>query len=436
MKRIAARAILVLAMVFSLVSGCQCVGHDPDKLGYDRVLILYSAGCNTLRNYLYQDIQDLKSGYLPSKKDNNAFLVVSHLSARLGDYSTRTYPQLIRVYRDKKMGVVFDTLKTYSNGNILVRSGDMKEVLSDIKQQFKADHYGMVYSSHGTGWLPIGYYNNADYYERGYSGTRKSAPKYTLPSGAVPYFEPKDVPGAPAVKSIGACNQNENGQTVTYEMNITDFAASIPMHLDYLLFDACLAGGIETAYELKDKCDVIGFSPAEILADGFEYKKLVSHLLEGNTANPQAVVEDYFRNYASKSDPTDRAATISLIDCSKLDELTSLCKTLFEKYRDAIAALNPNNVQRYYRNDNHWFYDLEDILVKAGINASERSSLTAALKRCTLYKDATEEFLYYHGGFKIKTFSGFSMYLPCNGSPLLDGFYEGLSWNKATLLVD
>ena len=38
--------------------------------------------------------------------------------------------------------------------------------------------------------------------------------------------------------------------------------------------------------------------------------------------------------------------------------------------------------------------------------------------------------------FEIKTFSGFSMYLPCNGTSELDKYYRTLEWNKATGLVE
>ena len=112
MKRIAFKSVMILAMVFSLVSGCQCSRIDIDKTGYNQVLILYSGGYNSLRDYLYEDIQDLKKGYAPSIKSDKAFLVVSHLAVKRGDYRTETSPQLIRVYSDKKNGVVLDTLKS------------------------------------------------------------------------------------------------------------------------------------------------------------------------------------------------------------------------------------------------------------------------------------------------------------------------------------
>lgn len=430
MRRIAFKSVMILAMVFSLVSGCQCSRIDIDKTGYEQVLILYSGGYNSLRDYLYQDIQDLKRGYAPNLKSDKAFLVVSHLSVGRGDYRTKTSPQLIRVFSDKKNGVVLDTLKSYEG--TLSEKSTMNTILSDIKRQFPSEHYGMVFSSHASGWLPVGYYDNPDYFEPSFSAGRKNSAAPHLPKGTYPYIEPELLPGEPLTKSLTMTN----GVSVASEMELIDFKNAIPMHLDYLLMDACLSGGIEVAYEFKDVCDQIGFSQSEILADGFNYKNLAGHLLGAEGQNTRAVVDDYYQQYAAKTDRNDRSATISLVDCTKLDPITSLCSTLFSKYATQIASLNPSTVQRYYRYDKHWFYDLEDILVKAGISDSERASLTSALNSCVIYKAATESFLPGYNGFKIETYSGLSMYLPCNGSAYLDSFYKDLAWNKATLLVD
>ena len=115
-----------------------------------------------------------------------------------------------------------------------------------------------------------------------------------------------------------------------------------------------------------------------------------------------------------------------------MEPLARLCAELFDKYRDAIACLNPSSVQRYYRSDYHWFYDLFDIVSRAGADEGEVKALNAALDECMIYGAATPEFM---GSFKIKVYSGFSMYLPCNGSNELDKYYRTLKWNIATDLV-
>ena len=80
-----------------------------------------------------------------------------------------------------------------------------------------------------------------------------------------------------------------------------------------------------------------------------------------------------------------------------------------------------------------WFYDLESILRIAGINDTELAELHEALDNCIVYKAHTPKFM---SDFEIHTFSGFSMYLPCQGGKNLDTFYKTLEWNKDTGLVN
>jgi hypothetical protein len=190
-------------------------------------------------------------------------------------------------------------------------------------------------------------------------------------------------------------------------------------------------GGVEVVYELKDKCRKVGFSQAEVLAEGLDYKTLTSRLLEKDIPDVEGVCDDYFTQYETQSG-VYRSATISLIDCEKIDPLASVCKELFAKYREGITSADPARVQRFYRYDKHWFYDLESILTEAGADSADMGRLHDALDQCVIYKGHTPEFM---NEFKIKTFSGFSMYLPVYGEEELDMFYRTLKWNEVSGLV-
>lgn len=428
--------MLLLAAV-TLVSGCQCTKVDPDNIKYDKVMVLYSAGYNSLASYLLDDINDLKSGYIPEEKGSDVMLIVGQHTSIRYDYTVPSAAHLVRIYHSKKYGLVLDTLKTYPESTNIAEASSMREILGEVQKQFKSDHYGMIFSSHSTGWLPKGYYSNPTAYDSSPSkaGAMRAPAVRDIPAGAVPYVEEEPIPGAPPVKSIGASTVERAGVKYSYEMDITEFASALPMHFDYIIMDACLSGGIEVAYQLRDKCDILSFSQTEVLAEGLDYKKIAGHLLQGEP-NVKAVADDYYQQYATQSQISDRSATISVIDCRQLAELQGVCKTLFSQYRPQIATLIPSKVQRYYRQSHHWFYDLEDILVKAGITSTERKQLESALAKCIVYKAATDAFLEAFGGFKIEMYSGFSMYLPCNGSAYLNNFYKTLDWNKATELVD
>lgn len=428
------KRILILLTTITAATGCEwlcpddiCIVDEENR----KVLLLYSAGYNSLRNYLLDDIRDLKQGWLPGNECNDDILLVyTHSPRRSGSYNEPTSPYLIRLYRNQEGATVSDTLQTYEKGTISSSAAQMKEVLTYIKDNFTSGSYGMIFSSHATGFLPAGYYSDPENYTFAKARTfsLEEGPSDPLP---VPYIEPVYDPALPMVKSIGQDVSGAADRGGSYEMNLPDFAEAIPMQLDYILFDACLMGGVEVAYELKDKCRKVGFSQAEVLAEGLDYKTLTSHLLEKDIPDVEGVCNDYFTQYDTQSG-VYRSATISLIDCERIDPLAAVCKELFAKYRAGITSANPSHVQRFYRYDKHWFYDLESILTEAGADSADMDRLHGALDQCVIYKGHTPEFM---NEFKIKTFSGFSMYLPVYGEEELNLFYRTLKWNEVSGLV-
>ena len=397
------------------------------------VMLLYSAGFNSLSSYLSEDMNDLLKGNLPSSgRMNDILLIYSHLTTERGLYNVDASPVLTRVYKDLQNNIVKDTLVVYPAGTRSASAAQLNEVLTYVNENYPANTYGMIFSSHATGYLPSGYYTNPLDYQYNSASTLLGADRVNgFVSVGVPYIEPEYDPSLPMVKSVGQDQVGIHGSYISYEIQIEDFVRALPMYMDYILFDACLMGGVEVAYELSGKCGLVGFSQTEVLAEGFDYKTLASHLLNGGNPDPEAVCDDYFQQYAVQTG-IYQSATISLVDCSAMEPLVLICTELFEKYRDAITLLNPSKVQRYYRSDYHWFYDMVDIVAEAGASEDELKTLNAAVDACVIYRNATP---YFMNSFPIKDYSGLSMYLPCNGSDELDKYYRTLKWNIATGLV-
>lgn len=415
----------------------------PDVLGgreggeeTGNVLLLYSAGYNSLSDYLKEDIVDLMEGDLPSNtRMKDVLLVYSHLTAKKGSYSVPTSPVLMRIYKGNGGESVMDTLVVYPTSTHSADPTQLNAVLTYVKDNFPAKTYGMIFSSHATGYLPAGYYTKPGDYIYAPSSAMMGRQGYRKSHRGVPYVEPEHDPSLPMVKSIGQDQVGVPGNYSSYEIQLEEFVKALPMYMDYILFDACLMGGVEVAYELAGRCGLVGFSQAEVLAEGFDYKSIPTRLLNGGTPDPEAVCMDYFHQYDILSG-VYRSATISLVDCAKMEPLAEICADLFHKYAMEIARLNPkkSNVQRYYREDKyHWFYDLKDIVAKAGATEEELGALEEAVENCMVYRAATPEFM---GSFVINTYSGFSMYLPSDGSLELDKYYKTLKWNIATGLVE
>ena len=426
------RIIILVGMLLAAV-GCVDVNvpsPEASQKPYSRVLILYSAGFNNLSSYLREDIRDMiasgQEGYVPPVGSNRAFVVVTHSTSGTrttisSGYGPATSPYVIQVSRDRLGNPVLDTLLTLPKTSLLIDKDVMKTALNFIHERFQSDSYGMVMSSHGTGWLPDGFYANES----------ESGGYITWSVGDD--TEEDSWPDGIPVKTFGQeVLKNEAGKNEAFEMDIRDLAAGIPYKMDYILMDACLMGGIETAYELRGCTKLLGFSQAEVAADGFVYETLAKRLLLDCPASPMDVCRDYYERCAASTSSVMRSATISLIDLDMLEPLATVCRDLFETYRTPMSKLNRRSVQGFFRYDKHWFYDLEDILVQAGISSADHARLTAALNGCVVYKASTDRVL---DDFDVRTFCGLSMYLPCAGSTFLDSYYSGLGWNRATDLV-
>ena len=390
-----------------------------------RVFVLFSFGYNNLSYDLYEDIEDMISNNLPGYGfEEDVVLVLRHGTSGAGSYSQPSSPVLTHIY-SKDDQIIRDTLKVYTDTTVATRKTIVNEVLNIAKDLFPAKSYGMLMSSHGTGWAPEGYcYSPPD---KGSGSIFRLSD--SLYDGPAKYYEER-----PLLKSIGSHYNGSPARSI--EINIPDLADAIPMHLDYILFDACFMGCVEVAYELKDKCDKICFSQTEVLAGGMDYKNLLSVLFDKDGIDLTVCAENYFNMYKNQTASYMRSATVSVVDCRKLEPLAEVVAKYSDEIQSLTSASKRNSIQGYFqpRYSRHHgiFYDLEDILDKSGISVEAQVELEEALAECVMCKYATKSFL---DEFKINTHCGLSMYLPDYDRDILNEYYKTLKWNKATDLI-
>lgn len=419
---------LTVAIVLGLLSSCKPETEYIFLQKHPRAHVMMCFGFNNLSSSLAEDIRDLEKGFIPGSAPlENYLFVFSHLVE--SSYSTPSSPKLQRIYLGPDGNPMKETLLEMEPGTISNRAECIREVLEFLKEKYpEIESFGVLMSSHGTGWTPPGYCTtgyknegNSDYIE-----WRRSAFSGTYLSGEYLY-EP-----VPGVKSMGYTVTDVN-PTVAYETDIREIADLLPFKLDYIIFDACFMGGVEVACEFRDKCNFVVASQTEILSDGMDYTTMISDLLEGNRADLVSLATNYFNHY-NLSIGSKRSATISVVDCSKLGTLAAVCRNLFRNYDISKDNVDASKLQKYFYYTNHaWFYDLYSIVQAAGASKTELSDLQWALDECILYKAATPTFALY--GFPIDTHSGLSMYLPEKERTQLNSYYRELTWNKLTGLL-
>ena len=365
------RYILFLFCVAVAISCSPINGHEPEFVRREKTLLVYMAGNNNLSDYAEMNLRDIKKGVVPTE---NNLLVYYH--------TYKTNPLLLRIAEDETGAVVQDTVYRFPECN----SADPASLTSALKvagTMFPADEFGLILWSHGTGWLPVGHYS----------------------------------------KSFG-----QEGKT---EMDIKDMVKAFPFKLSYVVFDACLMGGIEVVYQMKDSVDYIVSSPTEVCSNGFPYSKIFNHIFSGKT-DLVSLAQESFRYYNSMSGNA-RYATVSVVNTSALDEVAAATKTLFEKYRYDIPKLPVSNVQPYFRGNYHWYYDFGDFVTQLA-GEEDAAPVIEALQKAVIYKAATAYF--YELKIDPAKYSGLSTYIPLRPVDVeLDAYYKELEWNKAVEMI-
>ena len=335
-----------------------------------KVLLFYECGFNSLYPYIRDDMdEELVKGFIPKNGRNADILLVFSRIARNGNYVNQ--PSYL----------------------------SMRTVLNYARDAFPSLGYGLIFASHGSGWLPATYYANPSAYEKEHApkGTKaKAAPSWQL--AAIPSGDLSETdPFYGMTRSIGndaeRVGSGSGSYVIDHEMSIAEFVSGIPFHLDYILFDMCFSSGAEIYYGLKDVTDYVMGSPCEVMADGmFDYTTVTSYLIGRETPDLEGLADAAFKRYDSRTG-IERSAIVSLARTAGTEALASVCKSLFDTYRTALYNVDYTKVQGYYRSGRHYFFDLEDALVKCGASQADLTILRNALDGFILYKNTTPNFL-------------------------------------------
>ena len=223
-------------------------------------------------------------------------------------------------------------VKTYEMEVNSASADVLGEFVAYVKQYYPADSYGLVLSSHGTGWIPSNYEG--------------------------------DAPKAASRRSYGVDNGKNTLTNWGHEMNIADMAKALEAEggVDFILFDACLMQNVEVAYELRHATKHLIGSPAEIPESGANYSTMVPAMfMKENCANK--ILQAYYQEYYNKS---NWGIVVSDISTEGLDEFAGLLKPLVEKYRSELLETDYTNVQNYLMYPS-WFTDKPDFFDMQGV---------------------------------------------------------------------
>lgn len=384
------KKLLYILLACVLTASCD-PGEDDNNNGngtYDRTVLIYMAMQNSLGSARYHKADSVEIVQAMEFIPGNAQLLL------FIDDAER--PRLYELNRDwasinKKTGKPFGPLdiKRWSSDVSSVSPSTLTEVLNYMRQNYKSDSYGLVMGSHATGWLPREY--STDNYSQ-----RRTAPKKTF--------------GIDVGKGGSMSKDRGPGNTVPDQMEITDLANAISksgIHLDYILFDACLMQNIEVDYALRQVTDYVIASPISISAEGAYYTDLVHYgLFSKEVTNVGRAYVDYYLGMGSIPYADGYGTVLSCVKTAGLEQLATTVRTLINQLTNGgtpaqkveiLKQTNMNGALNYHTYANNYYYrphnyDLISAFITLGANEQQLATLRTAMANVVTYKGATPSF--------------------------------------------
>lgn len=232
---------------------------DSRVLAQGKTVLVYLAGKNNLTDSLNADLEEIKVGSRRISDDQNLLVFVRR------NREPREIPWLARI----RNGQVTDSVSLKDMGikgsDGQMRACDpvvMEGVLQYVFSHYPAsDGYGLVLGGHGSGWLIM------------------------------------DEVNKPQTRAYGVDYGEYIGSTDERWINITTLAELLRgfPHLKYIMADCCNFMCLENLYELRDVCDYIIGSPAEIPSQGAPYNQIVPDLFADGRFYAN-IVEKYYNS--------------------------------------------------------------------------------------------------------------------------------------------
>lgn len=378
------RILLSLFLPIFLVSAVTSCSDEPQQeVEKHRLILIYAIAANSLEYNLTWDLDEILSVAPKLDLAHNKLVVYQVRRDAVCELK-----ELVK--NSKKNTFEFKTVKEYPELPLSTSPERIREVMEDVETRYDYPSKGLILWSHATGWIP--------------------------------WFK-GDTPKNEKRKSFG----QDIFDSGNYQTNINELAEAIPAGMvDFIWFDCCYMGNIETIYELRDKTDWIVGSVLEVPEDGMPYQLTMPYLLRKNPDLEEAAFQ-FYSFYDSKNSRY-YAASISVVNTQELERLADTARDIFANG----GYPNLTGIQNYSRLSGTPFYDMGQLLDSyANITENEKENLNQALKSAVVCKFITD--YDFNGRFiNVADYSGLSIHNFTDNNTDSDNFYKELDWYNAT----
>lgn len=415
----------VYGFIFAIVSiiglgSCTEEAFDIDKVNKQTILVFlpWTGGNSSigLTEDLSKNIDSICAGIKDKKGLNNTRVLVFFSN----NANNSTLFDL--TYNDVTKEVSRTPIKTYE-GSAYNSANGFADILNEVRQNAEALNYALIIGGHGCGWSCADDWIN--YPNQAKSFNTQQTLSYDTPFSGIQFGTDPD---NPTTRFFGSVDRKENSIDLS---TLVEGIKQSGIKMQYILFDVCYMGNVETAYELKDVTNYLVATSSEIMAKGIPYRSMWSYL-NGTTPNYSSLVNGIVNFYKNSNSPY---CNMAAIDCRQLDALANVMKEINQKYTfDTTIPLD--SIQPLDGFLPHLSYDMAvyvDSLRPNGYLKEQFSNQLKKTVKAAAHTDCAYTALrqYPEVTIKIKNYCGLSISDPSQHPVAIRG-KEKTGWWKAT----
>lgn len=204
-------------------------------------------------------------------------------------------PVLLEITHDETDMIVSKVVKAYPDQD----AGDpniMQGVLNDAITLYPAESHGLIIGAHGNGWFPeITFDSNT----KGLAGPERYAST----------------------------------------LEIDALAKILPLKYDFILFHACNMVNVETAYQLRNKCEYLMGSVFALPSYAYPYDKIIPYFYTKPKADLYKSSLISYTEYETRDPATFNQFSVEVIKTSELENLAAATSKLLDDINMSYAEM-------------------------------------------------------------------------------------------------
>ena len=377
-------------------SSCKDDNEDNVEPRFDRTVIFYISGDNSLSDDVEDNVNDIIAGTAGIGENNVAVLLVDN---------NNTKPKTMVV----KNGAI-ESQTIFDNDFYMTSPNMMKTLLTSVMNENTAKSYGFVFWGHCTGW----FIDNDSISTRAYGpdnngGASMSGEKWINFSTLAMVFE------------------------------------SLPSKFDFIVGDCCLLQCAEVAFEMRNSTKYIIGSPSETPSTGIPYKEIMPYMYSTATDYCSQMADIMNKHVLYDYSGKKVQIPTSVINTAAMDNLASVTKKIIMG-ENLPYPINTKSVIYYYK----WIgknglrqpimFDMQNVFSN---NTSDNvyREWKQAFDAAVVYRKPSERWMtsyFWIDDFEVteENYGGMSMFFPLDQYEDMPSFdpnnrIKNMQWYKA-----